>query len=432
MKVRVVAGRIIVISALRRLITRSKPNRHCWLVAQSFAVVQVVTPRRTAAAARRRDRRRRRGRRRRRNSGCSSRADTARRSGRCSPTSRAKAGECRSACRRRRRRTATAASATTGTAAAAGADCRSTRARTGRSNVGGQIPMLSPQVCGGGTQKPPKQHCPSMHMSPIGQAPPPPHAGLHRHAAVVAAGRAPAVAATDGAARVAGDSAGLAAGRGAGPVRSAGRAGRAVCARDAGCLQRGASAARGEKHQMASLATVRETRIRPLLQRSRTVRRRGRRRQHPREVIMAVDIESHLNEQRVFPPPRRVRRARACDVDGGLRGAPPRRAGRSREASGASRRARAGVDQALDDQVRKGLAVRALVRRRRSSTCRPTASIATSRARGDKPALIWEGEPGDARTLTYRELHAEVCRAANALTRARRAARATASRSTCR
>ena len=35
--------------------------------------------------------------------------------------------------------------------------------------------------------------------------------------------------------------------------------------------------------------------------------------------------------------------------------------------------------------------------------------------RGDKPAIIWEGEPGDRRTLTYKELHAEVCRAANAL-----------------
>jgi len=35
--------------------------------------------------------------------------------------------------------------------------------------------------------------------------------------------------------------------------------------------------------------------------------------------------------------------------------------------------------------------------------------------RGDQTAIIWEGEPGDGRTLTYRELHAEVCRAANAL-----------------
>ncbi|HJL29429.1 MAG TPA: AMP-binding protein, partial [Polyangiaceae bacterium LLY-WYZ-15_(1-7)] len=37
-------------------------------------------------------------------------------------------------------------------------------------------------------------------------------------------------------------------------------------------------------------------------------------------------------------------------------------------------------------------------------------------ARGDKVAILWEGdEPGEVRKLTYRELHAEVCKAANAL-----------------
>ncbi|MGK7892047.1 MAG: acetate--CoA ligase [Leptolyngbyaceae cyanobacterium] len=35
--------------------------------------------------------------------------------------------------------------------------------------------------------------------------------------------------------------------------------------------------------------------------------------------------------------------------------------------------------------------------------------------RRDKTALIWEGEPGDSRTFTYAELHAEVCQFANAL-----------------
>ncbi len=35
--------------------------------------------------------------------------------------------------------------------------------------------------------------------------------------------------------------------------------------------------------------------------------------------------------------------------------------------------------------------------------------------RKNKAALIWEGEPGDARTVTYQELHGEVCRFANAL-----------------
>ncbi len=34
----------------------------------------------------------------------------------------------------------------------------------------------------------------------------------------------------------------------------------------------------------------------------------------------------------------------------------------------------------------------------------------------NKAALIWEGEPGEERTLTYLQLHAQVCRAANALT----------------
>jgi acetyl-CoA synthetase len=37
--------------------------------------------------------------------------------------------------------------------------------------------------------------------------------------------------------------------------------------------------------------------------------------------------------------------------------------------------------------------------------------------RGDKLAVIWEGEPGEVKTFTYRELHAEVCRAANGLRR---------------
>jgi acetyl-CoA synthetase len=37
--------------------------------------------------------------------------------------------------------------------------------------------------------------------------------------------------------------------------------------------------------------------------------------------------------------------------------------------------------------------------------------------RGDKPAILFEGEPGDRRSITYRELHSLVCRFANALKR---------------
>jgi acetyl-CoA synthetase len=36
-------------------------------------------------------------------------------------------------------------------------------------------------------------------------------------------------------------------------------------------------------------------------------------------------------------------------------------------------------------------------------------------ARRNKAALIWEGEPGETRTLTYQQLHSEVCRFANVL-----------------
>jgi acetyl-CoA synthetase len=35
--------------------------------------------------------------------------------------------------------------------------------------------------------------------------------------------------------------------------------------------------------------------------------------------------------------------------------------------------------------------------------------------KGDKPAILWEGEPGEKRTLTYKDLHLEVCKFANAL-----------------
>ena len=35
--------------------------------------------------------------------------------------------------------------------------------------------------------------------------------------------------------------------------------------------------------------------------------------------------------------------------------------------------------------------------------------------RRNKAAIIWEGEPGEVRTLTYLQLHREVCRFANAL-----------------
>jgi acetyl-CoA synthetase len=37
-------------------------------------------------------------------------------------------------------------------------------------------------------------------------------------------------------------------------------------------------------------------------------------------------------------------------------------------------------------------------------------------ARSNKAAIIFEGEPGDIRTITYKQLHREVCQFANVLT----------------
>ena len=52
--------------------------------------------------------------------------------------------------------------------------------------------------------------------------------------------------------------------------------------------------------------------------------------------------------------------------------------------------------------------------------------------RPDQVAIIWEGDdPGTQSEVTYRELHEQVCRLANALSPSESSA-ATASRSTCR
>ena len=54
------------------------------------------------------------------------------------------------------------------------------------------------------------------------------------------------------------------------------------------------------------------------------------------------------------------------------------------------------------------------------SAARPTfpttVSMSTSiRTRRDKTAILWEGEPGDKRRLSYAELHEQVCKFANVL-----------------
>jgi acetyl-CoA synthetase len=130
---------------------------------------------------------------------------------------------------------------------------------------------------------------------------------------------------------------------------------------------------------------------------------------------MVVDIESHLNEQRVFPPhPEFARRALVTT---------------RQEYDQLRREALADPERFWCERARaidwihpwkperwfekESPFVRFFVggQLNLAANCLDR-HLAT---RGDKRAIVWEGEPGDTRTLSYRELHAEVCRLANAL-----------------
>ena len=101
------------------------------------------------------------------------------------------------------------------------------------------------------------------------------------------------------------------------------------------------------------------------------------------------------------------------------------RARRARSRGVLGRRSpRARVDAAVDAGARLAAAAREVVRRRQAQRRASTASTATSAAaRRNKAALIWEGEPGDRRTLTYFDLYRQVCAVRQRAQVARRQAR---------
>ena len=78
--------------------------------------------------------------------------------------------------------------------------------------------------------------------------------------------------------------------------------------------------------------------------------------------------------------------------------------------------ARARLVARVAHDPRVGSAVREVVRRRQAQRRRTTASTATCESgHGDQVAFHWEGEPGDTRAVTYRDLLEESCRVANLL-----------------
>ena len=123
------------------------------------------------------------------------------------------------------------------------------------------------------------------------------------------------------------------------------------------------------------------------------------------------EIDNLLQENRRFPPPDAwTKSANITDPEVYERAAP-----RSRSVLGRVR-ARARVDPAVGRGARRGSRRTRAGSSAASSTPAPTASIATSaRRRRNKAAIIWEGEPGDRRTLTYWDLYRQVSAFANVL-----------------
>ena len=154
-------------------------------------------------------------------------------------------------------------------------------------------------------------------------------------------------------------------------------------------------------------------------------RKRVRRRRIERGRQIPARYTEPMSEQpRCFPRDRRTapRRSRVSSAR-----VIPRAGQRSRRARLRGSRARSGsvlgelcararVVAALDHGARVETAARQVVCRRQDQRERQLPRPSPARAaRRNKAAIIWEGEPGDRRTLTYFDLHREVCQFANVL-----------------
>ncbi len=131
---------------------------------------------------------------------------------------------------------------------------------------------------------------------------------------------------------------------------------------------------------------------------------------------MHDNIESHLIEERVFPPPKEfAKRARVKSLDQYRR---MYRESIKRPATFWAREARELVWQTPWKKVLEWKAPFAQwfvgAKLNISENC---LDRHLGGHRRNKAAIIWEGEPGEKRTLTYQQLHHEVCRFANVLKR---------------
>jgi acetyl-CoA synthetase len=126
------------------------------------------------------------------------------------------------------------------------------------------------------------------------------------------------------------------------------------------------------------------------------------------------DLESVLNEARVFPPPAAFAekaRIKPADLEALHRRAQQDHAGFWAELARSELHWHKPFSKVLDESRAPNFAWFTDGLTNVSANCLDRHL----RTRGDKIAIIGEGEKGDVRKLSYRQLHAEVCRFANAL-----------------
>jgi acetyl-CoA synthetase len=126
------------------------------------------------------------------------------------------------------------------------------------------------------------------------------------------------------------------------------------------------------------------------------------------------DIESVLHEQRIFPPPLEFvarARLRAEELDELRRRAELDPAGFWAELARTRLHWHRSFTVSLDESAAPNYRWFSDGQLNVSYNC---LDVHLER-QGHKTAIVFEGEPGDMRRLSYRELHSEVCRCANAL-----------------
>jgi acetyl-CoA synthetase len=137
--------------------------------------------------------------------------------------------------------------------------------------------------------------------------------------------------------------------------------------------------------------------------------------QQPRENAMSnKNIESILREDRSFAPPAAFAaraRIKAAELEALRRRARADHVGFWAELAAKELSWHVSFTRALDDSRAPNFRWFTDGQLNASVNCLDVHLA----ERGHKTALIFEGEPGDTRRLSYRELHTEVCRFANAL-----------------